>query len=154
MTADALKLRRLPRFSLRSLILFVALAGSGYGLWVRWEPWVVVNVLEGHSGSVLFAAFSPEGKRIVTASSDRTARVWDVTTEKTLATLKGHSDWVNLAAFSPDGNLVATSALDDSVVIWDRNSGDRIYTLYGHGALPNLPRFQRSSILLYNCSPK
>ena len=33
--------RRLPRFSLRSLILLVALAGTGYGLWVRWEPGVV-----------------------------------------------------------------------------------------------------------------
>ena len=41
MTADS-KLRRF-RFSLRSLILLVALAGSGYGLWARWEPWVRMN---------------------------------------------------------------------------------------------------------------
>ncbi len=66
----------LPRFSLRSLILFVALATSGYGLYYNRAPWRPVRLLEGHSDYVLSAAFSPGGKRIVTASYDKTARVW------------------------------------------------------------------------------
>ncbi len=69
--------RRWPRFSLRSLILFVALCSVGYGLWYRWEPWQRGLLLEGHSGYVLSAAFSPDGKRMVTASDDGTARVYD-----------------------------------------------------------------------------
>ena len=59
MTADAARNpRRLPRFSLRSLILFVVLVTSGYGLWYRWEPWQSRLLLQGHSGVVSNAVSS------------------------------------------------------------------------------------------------
>ena len=62
--------RRLPRFSLRSLILLVALAGSGYGLWARWEPWVRGPVLKGHPGAVYTAKFSPDGRYVAYVSDE------------------------------------------------------------------------------------
>ena len=71
------RFRKWPRFSLRSLILFVALTSSGYGMWYNLTPWRTVHVLKGHSGTVMSATFSPDGRRIVTASEDMTARVWE-----------------------------------------------------------------------------
>ena len=46
----------------------------------------------GHTGAVWSAAFSPDGSRIVTASEDNTARLWDAKTGAALATLSGHTD--------------------------------------------------------------
>ena len=61
---------------------------------------------------VLSAAFSPDGSRIVTASEDKTARIWDAATGKEIAVLRGHDDGVNSAAFSPDGSRIVTASAD------------------------------------------
>ena len=57
-------------------------------------------------------AFSPDGKRIVTGSSDRTARVWDAETGTEKLALKGHTGRVTSVAFSPDGKRIVTGAGD------------------------------------------
>ena len=54
------------------------------------------------------AAFSPDGSRIVTASNDKTARVWDAATGIAIAVLSGHEGPVWSAAFSPDGSRIVT----------------------------------------------
>ena len=56
------------------------------------------------------AVFSPDGSRVVTASRDKTARLWDAKTGAALATLSGHTDVVNSAVFSPDGGRVVTGS--------------------------------------------
>jgi hypothetical protein len=65
------------------------------------------------------AAFSPDGKRIVTASEDATARVWDATIGKAIGELRGHEGRVMSAAFSPDGTRVVTASEDGTARIWD-----------------------------------
>jgi class 3 adenylate cyclase len=75
--------------------------------------------LEGHLYNVNSAAWSPDGTRIVTASNDNTARVWDSATGKSLATLQGHTEPVNSAAFSPDGTRIVTASYDKTARVWE-----------------------------------
>jgi WD40 repeat protein len=89
------------------------------------------KVLTGHSNLVVSVAFSPDGKTILTGSTDETARLWDAVTGQTLFTLTGHSGWVNSVAFSPDGKLVATGSDDKTVRLWDATNGQLLTTLSG-----------------------
>ena len=63
-----------------------------------------------HLGSVTSVAFSPDGKRLVSASADQTVKVWDAATGSETLTLKGHTGGVFSVAFSPDGKRLASAA--------------------------------------------
>jgi WD40 repeat protein len=89
-------------------------------------------ILSGHTGTVWSAAYSPHGERVVTASDDNTARVWDAATGATIAVLKGHEGRVWMAVFSPAGNRVATASDDKTARIWDAATGATIAVLQGH----------------------
>jgi WD40 repeat protein len=87
----------------------------------------------GHQAGVTNASFSPDGRRIVTASDDKTARIWDAVTGKPIgAPLKGHTGDVLSAAFSPDGRRIVTASDDKTARIWDAASGNEIVSLIGH----------------------
>ena len=70
------------------------------------------RVLKGHTKSINTLAFSPDGKRLASASGDKTARVWDVNTGENTLTLRGHTESVRGAAWSPDGGRLATASND------------------------------------------
>jgi hypothetical protein len=76
-------------------------------------------VLTGHGAEIWSAAWSPDARRIVTASFDHTARLWDADTATQLALLSGHRDGVWSAAWSPDGRRIVTTSADQTVRIWD-----------------------------------
>ena len=78
----------------------------------------MLATLSGHGDRVITAAFSADGSRIVTASADKTARVWDAATGAALTVLSGHTNWVNSAVFSADGSRVLTASLDSTARIW------------------------------------
>ena len=86
----------------------------------------------GHTDGVLTAAFSPDGSRVVTASKDRTARLWDAKTGAALATLSGHTGALISAAFSPDGSRIVTASGDNTARLWDAKTGAALATLSGH----------------------
>jgi WD40 repeat protein len=74
--------------------------------------------LEGHTDIVYDAAFSPDGQRIVTASGDGTARVWNAANGQLQAKLEGHTDAVWHAAFSPDGQRIVTASADGTARVY------------------------------------
>ncbi|MEA1048735.1 AAA family ATPase [Lamprobacter modestohalophilus] len=78
-----------------------------------------IQYLDGHSGRVYSIAFAPDGKQIVTASLDKTARVWSPRGEA-IAILAGHQDRIYRADFSPDGQWILTGSRDGSIRIWKR----------------------------------
>jgi len=91
-----------------------------------------VRTLTGHTGKLRQVAFSPDGRLLVTASEDGTARVWDPATGEHLRTLTGHTNWVATVAFSPDGRLLATASYDQTARVWDPATGEHPRTLTGH----------------------
>ena len=60
-------------------------------------------------------AFSPDGQRLASASSDKTVKIWDSATGKKLFDLNGHADQVGSVAFSPDGQRLASASADQAV---------------------------------------
>ena len=89
-------------------------------------------VLSGHRDRVFSAAYSPDGTRIVTASLDKTARIWDAHTGVELAVLSGHGAFVASAAYSPDGDHIVTASEDKTARVWDARTGAQLAVLSGH----------------------
>jgi WD40 repeat protein/energy-coupling factor transporter ATP-binding protein EcfA2 len=95
------------------------------------QPYETARMTD-HTGWIETAAFSPDGKRIVTASYDNTARLWDTETGRSLMELRGHTDAVYSAVYSPDGKRIVTVSSDDTGRVWDAETGQSLVELRGH----------------------
>ena len=113
------------------------------------EP--IVLKLEGHADNVEAAAFSPDGKKLVTVRQRGgftadvpfwyiEARIWDTESGKELRKLEKHdekgkvdTDGLSAVAFSPDGTKIVTGGHDGTARIWDAESGKELLQLVGHG---------------------
>ena len=92
-----------------------------------------------HANYVRDAQFSPDGSRAVTASWDKTGKLWDASTGKLIASLEGHRDRVMTARFNADGSRVVTASIDGTAAIWDGRTGKLIASLEVGPPIPPLP---------------
>ncbi|HEX5218179.1 MAG TPA: WD40 repeat domain-containing protein [Verrucomicrobiae bacterium] len=79
-----------------------------------------------HENIVIYTEFSPDGKRIATASADFTAQIWDANTGIPLCLPLRHSYYVQRIRFSPDGRRVVTASNDRTARVWDAFTGEAI----------------------------
>ena len=101
-----------------------------------------LTILSGHAAEnqdpssdvfVLALAFSPDGTRLASGSTDTTVRLWDTTPNNDAPIiLRKHTGWTNALAFSPDGKILASGSTDKTVQLWDVATGELLATFTGH----------------------
>ena len=109
-------------------------------LWDPSEEYKNIRTLPGHDHSVSAVRFvssgaagSPStGNLLVSASRDKTIRIWDVSTGYCVKTLRGHADWVRDVFPSYDGRWLLSAGNDQTARLWDASSGEAKSTFLGH----------------------
>lgn len=99
--------------------------------------------LKGHKDWINSVSFSADGKYLITASRDKTIKIWDLKAGKEVNTLKGIKTNVKIALFTLDGKQAVTTtggwdkkkkAWEGEIKIWDIEKGKEAKTLKGHSA--------------------
>lgn len=109
-------------------------------LWDPSDEYKNIRTLPGHDHSVSAVRFIPSGAAgspmsgnlLVSASRDKTLKIWDVTTGYCVKTLQGHVDWVRDVAPSIDGRFLFSAGNDQVPRLWDVSSGEAKSTFLGH----------------------
>jgi eukaryotic-like serine/threonine-protein kinase len=89
-------------------------------------------IYRDHFYFVNAVAWSPDGRKIASASADTNVQVWSAATGSNVLTYRGHTGKVNAVAWSPNGKLIASASDDRTVQIWDATTGETIFTYRGH----------------------
>jgi eukaryotic-like serine/threonine-protein kinase len=91
-----------------------------------------VLIYRGHTQAVLGVTWSPDGRRIASASFDGTVQVWNAATGEPAYVYSGHTRPVNAVAWSPDGTQIASAGNETTVQVWEAKTGMPQLTYWGH----------------------
>ena len=97
----------------------------------------------GHTERVTSVEYSPNGTTLASGAYDNTVKLWDVKTQRNIATFEGHTAWVNAVAYSPDGTTLASGACDNTVKLWDVKTQRNIATFEEYTELVSSSIFRR-----------
>ncbi|TBU51347.1 WD40 repeat-like protein [Dichomitus squalens] len=95
-------------------------------------------------------AFSPGGQLLLSASDDKTIKVWDARTGGLVQSLEGHEDQVRTACFSPCGKYIASASDDSTVRVWRTSDGSCLATLSDHGSWVEYVAFTPDGTMLWS----
>ncbi|KAK6525825.1 hypothetical protein TWF281_010868 [Arthrobotrys megalospora] len=109
----------------------------------QWDA--LLQILEGHTGTVQAIAFSTNGM-LASASGDHTIKIWNAATGALLQTLEGHTGWVQGLAFST-GDLLASASDDETIGIWNTGAGVLSRKLGGHAGWVVAVAFSADGVL-------
>ena len=85
-----------------------------------------LKTFQGHLAAVSAVCFAIDGQHLISASFDRTIRIWDIATEHCIQTLQGHQ---NVVSSVIDDTALFSSSLDETIQVWDWKAGDCLRTL-------------------------
>jgi len=92
----------------------------------------LLRTLEGHTAGVNAVSVFPDGRRAISASEDRTLKIWDIESGREIRTLEGHTSGVNAVSVFADGRRAVSASDDGTLKVWDIETGREVRTLKGH----------------------
>ncbi|XP_073996183.1 uncharacterized protein [Rhodnius prolixus] len=101
-----------------------------------------------HFAIVRSVQFSPDGNNLLTASDDKSLKIWITSKRKFLTSLSGnggHTNWVRFGTYSSDGHLIASCSDDKTTKIWDPVTSKLVYTFNEVRGAPRYVKFHPSS---------
>jgi WD40 repeat protein len=77
---------------------------------------------------------TPDNKRAIAGSRDKTLKIWDLTTRRQIYTLQGHKDWIASVAVTLDSKYLISGSKDKTLKVWNLGTGKELFTLAGHSS--------------------
>jgi eukaryotic-like serine/threonine-protein kinase len=119
-----------PRITRRNMLIglgvLVAVPGAVAGIWWEMTPHPSY-IYRGHSSSISGVAWSPDGKRIASASGDATVQIWNAPGGGDVFTYRGHTGDAPAISWSADSQSIASTSIDGSVHVWNVADGDDVF---------------------------